>query len=74
MGRTGHGDGMNRKAQRAFVTAAASLGVVIVVVLALLFLAGCGSPASGGKVDQRQYCKDNGWTYEPATDTCKVKS
>jgi hypothetical protein len=64
---------MNRNAQRTFIGAAATLGVTIVIVLALLFLAGCGSPSSGGKVDQAQYCKDNGWKYEAATDTCKVK-
>lgn len=62
---------MNRKAQRAFVNVAAVLGVAIVIVLAFLFASGCGSP-SGGKVDQAQYCKDNGWIYEPATDTCRV--
>lgn len=64
---------MNRNAQRTFVSVAATLGVTIVIVLAFLFLAGCGSPSSSGKVDQAQYCKDNGWTYEPATDTCKIK-
>jgi len=46
--------------------------LAIIVTLCALPLAGCGSPTSG-KVDQRQYCHDNGWIYEPATDTCKVK-
>lgn len=46
--------------------------IVIIVIALAIPVAGCGKGISG-KVDQRQYCHDNGWIYEPATDTCKVK-
>jgi hypothetical protein len=47
-------------------------------VLSALLIAACGSKSkpheSNARKTQREYCKANGWIYEPATNTCKVPS
>jgi len=55
---------------------------VIIAAIAALSIAACGGTKSDSpnidKADhndpvayQKAYCKDNGWKYEAATNTCK---
>ena len=48
----------------------------VIAVAIAIFLVGCGSGEAkkpNARQIQKEYCKANGWIYEPKTNTCRVR-